>query len=152
MENYWAIRCGVAPIRIEIGIFEGLPEEGRLCPFCNVIEDESHVLLDYHLYNDLWTALYETAIFFLPDFANYDRTDKLRVILSDFSLATVPSTYPFCTKHWQVFTFRNTDIEYLNIFNKENGKHSTKLTFLQGYFLKTYISIKVTTLCKHGCS
>jgi len=36
-------RCGVAPIRIETGRFEGLPEERRLCPFCNVIEDESHV-------------------------------------------------------------------------------------------------------------
>ena len=62
------------------------------------------------------------------------------------SPATVHPIYPFCTKHWQLFTFRNTDIEYLNIFNKENGKNSTKLTFLQEYFHKTYISIKVTTL------
>ena len=93
VENYCAIilppchrsafskfRCGVAPIRIETGRFEGLPEERRLCPFCNVIEGESHVLLDCHLYNDLRTVLYETAISCLPDFANYDRTDKLDFI------------------------------------------------------------------------
>ena len=77
-------RCGVAPIRIETGRFKGLPEERRLCPFCNVIEDESHVLLDCHLCNDLRTVLYETAISFLPDFAKYDGPDKLRVIFSRF--------------------------------------------------------------------
>jgi len=67
----------VAPIRIETGRFEVLREERRLYPFCNVIEDESHFPLDCHLYNDLRTDLYETAIFFLPDFANYDRTENL---------------------------------------------------------------------------
>jgi len=65
-------------------IFEGLYEERRLCPFSNFIENESHiVLLNCHLHNNLITALYETAISYLPDFANYNRTDTLRVILSD---------------------------------------------------------------------
>ena len=38
-------RCGVAPIRIETGRFEGLAEYMRLCPFCNVLENEIRVLM-----------------------------------------------------------------------------------------------------------
>ena len=38
-------RCGVAPIRIETGRYENLTENERVCPFCNCIEDEVHVLL-----------------------------------------------------------------------------------------------------------
>ena len=39
-------RCGVAPLKIETGRYEGLVENDRLCPCCsNDIEDESHVIL-----------------------------------------------------------------------------------------------------------
>ena len=34
------LRCGVAS-RIETGRYEGLPENSRLCPFCNVVENEN---------------------------------------------------------------------------------------------------------------
>ena len=48
-------RCGVAPLRIETGRYEGLPIDRRICPCCNinVIENENHVLLECSLYNDL---------------------------------------------------------------------------------------------------
>ena len=37
-------RCGVAPLRIETGRYEGLAENLRLCPFCNVVENEMHAI------------------------------------------------------------------------------------------------------------
>ena len=36
-------RCGV-----ETGLYEGLAEDLRLCPFCNVIENEMHCILYFH--------------------------------------------------------------------------------------------------------
>ena len=47
-------RCGTAPLRIETGWYEGIPEEERLCPMCNDgVENELHALLECTLYNDL---------------------------------------------------------------------------------------------------
>ena len=37
-------RCGVAQLRIETGPYENLSFEERLCPFCNFVEDEIHVM------------------------------------------------------------------------------------------------------------
>ena len=43
---YAKFRCGVAPIRLETGNYERLPEELRTCFNClNSIENEEHVLL-----------------------------------------------------------------------------------------------------------
>ena len=39
-------RCGVAPLRLETGRYEGLPDDELKCPFCRVyVEDEKQVLL-----------------------------------------------------------------------------------------------------------
>ena len=39
--------CGVAPLRLETGRYEGLSVSDRICPFCRVhVEDETHVLLN----------------------------------------------------------------------------------------------------------
>ena len=46
-------RCGVAPIRIETGWYERLAEDLRICSFCNLVENEIHVLLHCHLHEDL---------------------------------------------------------------------------------------------------
>ena len=46
-------RCGVAPIRIETGRYEGLAEEMRLCPFCILVENELHVIQNYRMYDGL---------------------------------------------------------------------------------------------------
>ena len=50
-------RCGVAPIRIQTGRFENLEVNQRLCPFCNSVEDESHVILHCDSYIDLRAVL-----------------------------------------------------------------------------------------------
>lgn len=37
--------CGVAPLRIETRRFENKSLHERKCPFCDIVETESHVLL-----------------------------------------------------------------------------------------------------------
>ena len=39
--SFAKFRCGVAPIRIETGRYEGLSVEERICPFCSDIEDKN---------------------------------------------------------------------------------------------------------------
>ena len=45
--------CGFAPLRIETDRYEGLAQGLRVCPFCNVIENEIHSMLYCHVYDDL---------------------------------------------------------------------------------------------------
>jgi len=53
------LRCGVAPINIEIGRYQKVPIAQRLCPFCvHCIEDEIHIVTNCDLYIDLREALY----------------------------------------------------------------------------------------------
>jgi hypothetical protein len=52
-------RCGVAPLRIEIGRYENKYVNERVCFICHYqIEDEKHVLLDCPLYADLRESLF----------------------------------------------------------------------------------------------
>ncbi len=53
-------RCGVAPIRLETGWYENLPEEQHLCPICDsqAIESEIYVLTKGNLYVDLRIDLF----------------------------------------------------------------------------------------------
>ena len=85
-------RCGVAPIRIETGRYEGLSIEERICPFCSDIEDEKHVLLDCRVYNDLRTSLLDKALYFVPGFSDLSSLEKFKILLSDHRLIR------FCAK------------------------------------------------------
>ena len=76
-------RCGVAPIRLETGRYEGLPEDDRLCPFCNEVESETHVILNCELYSDLRVDLLNLATSTLRDFPNLTENDKLAFLLSE---------------------------------------------------------------------
>ncbi len=81
-------RCGVAPIRLETGRFEGLPVDRRLCPFCNDIENESHVLLQCSLYNDNRNVLFckANSDSVVHNFLTLDDTEKMNVIFTEPSL------------------------------------------------------------------
>ena len=74
-------RCGVAPLRIETGRYENKPLEERKCPFCDEVENESHVVLScylfIYLYDDLRIALFNTALTFNPNFMDLTTEDKL---------------------------------------------------------------------------
>ncbi len=61
--TFTKFRCGVAPIRLETGRYENLPEEQRLCLMCDsqVIDSEIHVLTMCNLYIDLRTDLFHRA-------------------------------------------------------------------------------------------
>ena len=85
-------RCGVAPIRIETGPYEGLSIEERICPFCSDIEDEKHVLLECRVYNDLRTSLLDKALYFVPGFSDLSNLEKFKILLSDHRLIC------FCAK------------------------------------------------------
>ncbi|MCG7891260.1 MAG: reverse transcriptase family protein, partial [Candidatus Thiodiazotropha endolucinida] len=79
-------RCGVAPIRIETGRYENLNVSERKCPFCDKIEDESHVLLDCFLYDDLRQVLFDKARSIDTTFNNMSKNDQLVFIFTESEL------------------------------------------------------------------
>ena len=72
-------RCGVAPIRLETGRYERLPEAERVCPFCSSeIENEIHVMLNCPLYDDIRYNLFEKAKLLDANFNTF--TDEQKII------------------------------------------------------------------------
>ena len=82
-------RCGVAPIRLETGRYENLPENERKCIFCNEVESEQHVILHCPLYDDIRDILFEKATHVSSDFTSLSDTDKLIFLFTDHSLIRV---------------------------------------------------------------
>ena len=78
-------RSGTAPRRLETGRIEKLPLNERLCPFCEeqIVEDELHVVLKCHIYEDLRVPLIELAWEIEPDVENYSDENVLYFILSN---------------------------------------------------------------------
>ena len=76
-------RCGVAPIRIETGRFENLDVNQRPCLFCNVVEDEIHVILDCSAYDDLRNNLFIKAVSVLPTFNVFDANEKMKFLFTN---------------------------------------------------------------------
>ncbi len=63
-------RCGVAPIRLEIGRYEHLNVDERVCPVCNTeVESDEHVLTRCHAYIDIRNELYNYANDINADFS-----------------------------------------------------------------------------------
>ena len=55
-------RCGTAPLRLETGRYENIPENLRICPLCKLdIENESHVLFHCDAYNSVRIDLISKA-------------------------------------------------------------------------------------------
>ena len=54
-------KCGVAPLQIEIGHYNGVDVEHRLCTLCDKheIEDECHVVIRCDMYEDIRSELFE---------------------------------------------------------------------------------------------
>ncbi len=85
------LRCGVAPIRLETGRFERIPEEERLCPVCDSgeIENEIHVITSCSLYDDLRNDLYQYASTINEDFINLSDCDKLVFIFANENMVNI---------------------------------------------------------------
>jgi hypothetical protein len=82
-------RCGVAPLRLETGRYEGLAIEDRLCPFCNMVETESHVLLNCDIYDDFRNELFHKAVNILPRFNNLTNQEKIEFIFTNFGMIRI---------------------------------------------------------------
>lgn len=74
-------RCGVAPIKIETGRYQGLDIENRVCSnnqciLHNCIEDEYHVLMKCPMYSELRADLFNRANAINLDFMNLSEDEK----------------------------------------------------------------------------
>ena len=77
-------RCGVAPLKLETGRYEGISETDRLCPFCrDSIEDECHVLFKCTTYQDIREELTLKALSIDANFNTFDDCDKMKFIFSN---------------------------------------------------------------------
>lgn len=77
-------RCGVAPLRLETGRYEGLSVNDRKCPFCLVhVESEIHVLLNCEQYSGIRESLFQKAITVCPDFNVLSDVEKLIFLFSN---------------------------------------------------------------------
>ena len=79
-------RCGVAPLRIETSRFENKPLEERKCPFCDIVETESHVLLDCDTYSDLRQDIFNRATKIDRAFDTFSAVDKIRFLFSNHDM------------------------------------------------------------------
>lgn len=82
-------RYGVAPIRIETGRYENLPELERLCPFCNTVETEIHVLLKCFMYQDIRVSLLSKALTVNPTFNRLSDEEQMYFLLSNKELSRI---------------------------------------------------------------
>ena len=55
----------------------------RLCHFCNVIEDETHVILDWSAYDDLRNNLLVKAVSVLPTFNVLIVNEKMKFLFTN---------------------------------------------------------------------
>ena len=79
------IRCGILPLHIETGRFEGMAEAERLCKFCdtNSVESETHFLFQCPLYIDHRNTLYDDISSIYPDFKDMDSNRQLCILMND---------------------------------------------------------------------
>ena len=78
--DFAKFRCGVAPLQLETGRYEGLPVDERKCPFCRVyVEDEKHVLLHVQCdkYDTIRENLFQKAVTILQTFYALSDDDKI---------------------------------------------------------------------------
>ena len=47
----WRLSC--IPLQIETGRYKGIDREDRLCPFCDVLEDEEHAIFSCDAYKEI---------------------------------------------------------------------------------------------------
>ena len=95
-------KCGVAPIRIETGRYEQLPEGERLCQCCDeaVIESEMHVIMSCPFYSDIRQVLLSHASNVDDSFIQYDKERKFITLFTckDMIFNTAKACYDILHK------------------------------------------------------
>ena len=84
-------RCGVAPLKIETGRYEGILSENRFCfnDICrdnSTIEDEKHVVLHCPLYSHLREDVFTRARSFYDGFTHLTDDNKFIFLFSNESM------------------------------------------------------------------
>ena len=75
--DFAKFRTGVAPLRIETGRYECIPEIERSCIFCkDSVGDEIHLLLECPLYNEIRSELIQYAQIANVNFNSLKELDK----------------------------------------------------------------------------
>ena len=94
------LRSGILPLQIETGRYQQIPENFRLCMFCNdqVVEDEKHFLFDCTLYNTVRLKFVKGLTEKYPLFSELDVTEKLNVIMKEDVIALIAK---FCWEAMQ---------------------------------------------------
>ncbi len=82
---YAKFRCGVAPIKIETGRYglNRVPVEERLCEYCNVVEDEFHVIMQCSQYDDIRMQLMSTICDRDAQFDSYTIEEQFIQLMSN---------------------------------------------------------------------
>lgn len=77
-------RCGVAPLRLETGRYEGLPVHERICPFCRTdVENELHIIIKCETYETIRESLFHKACVVYPDFNVLTDEEKMIFLFSN---------------------------------------------------------------------
>jgi len=114
-------RCGVAPIRLETGRYEGLQESQRLCPFgCGVVKSEQHVLLNCPLYLHERYIILQTA----------------RPVIGDFT--RLGEEELFCLLFIHPYMIRVVSKIFLDILNLRNNVLYSKISLVRYSDLLSY--------------
>jgi hypothetical protein len=76
-------RCGVAPLRVETSRYEQLEVNQMVCFHCiDNVEDESHVIWNCPLYDDIRNTLFNSAKSPSANFDSFNYVEKLCFLLS----------------------------------------------------------------------
>ena len=90
------LRCGVAPLRLETGRYEGLPVDERKCPFCRVhVKDEKHV----KNMTPLRENLFQKAVTVRRNFYDLSDDEKIVFLFSDQNMIRVCAKACFMILH-----------------------------------------------------
>lgn len=83
------LRCGVLPLEVETGRYNGTILEERVCKLCNNgdIEDEVHFLITCPIYQDIRRTIFEKAVELDETFNNWERDRQAFFILSNTELS-----------------------------------------------------------------
>ena len=78
-------RSGILPLSIETGRYMNIPQEFRLCIFCeeNSVEDEEHFLFHCNFYQTYRDILFQKTMASCNTFLNLDNKDKLKILMNE---------------------------------------------------------------------
>ena len=88
-------RLGMFPINIELGRYQRIPKEQRLCPLCDLdkVEDELHILFDCPRYCELRKHLFEQAALTDALFNDVSNIDKMKILTNNYHIVRKTATF-----------------------------------------------------------